>query len=139
MIPFACHQIEKGCYVGSVSNPVVHSINFSCLKCSNGNWYVFITVAFLPTTVLFLLVVIFSRSCNANVHHCLPLYSCHIMTSMSSVIGTLESLSVSKATTMPHMLIYGFGTWNLPPLPLVCLHGVTSGMAMLAVDTEQSA
>lgn len=133
-----CGQCQEGYH------PAVYSYDYACTKCgSRGNWLLFVSVTLLPTTILFLLLMVFRVNVNAPPFTALILFS-QIMSS-PEIVRLVPS--VINSTThggsgllVVSQLIFAFhGLWSLDFFPLLslppyCLPGLTTTLYALALD-----
>ncbi len=125
-------------------SPSVLSYDRKCVECSNGdawNWAVYCIITLVPTTILFLVFMIFRVNLNAP-----PLSAFVFISQFFSVPILIEQIQFG-IETYPHstapLLIYNiltafYGIWNLDFLrvliPPFCLPGVRNSIHALAVE-----
>ncbi len=132
-----CGQCKSG------FSPAVFSLDYSCLRCTDGamNWAIFLSVTLLPTTVFFLLVIIFRINANAPPLSAFVLFS-QLSSSpdlIASVLGVLKSTGMGSASIGILDTLYTiFGVWSLDFLrtviPPYCLPGITNSTQALAIE-----
>ena len=128
-----CGQCKEG------YSPLVYSYDMRCINCTNSkhNWLKFTTIAFLPLTVFYFLVILFKVNVTAPQLYGFVTF-CQVITSPLSMRATLltiigEDNSVSTAIRTGGTL---YGVWNLDFFrtlsPKICLN--VSTLTTIALD-----
>ena len=129
-----CGQCEDGYAIP------VYSYDLACVKCENYkyNWLKYVAVAFLPLTLFYILVTLFSISFTS------PLLSGLVMTFQieGHPVQVQQFLSLVKSGIMSHpklfkVLLSIASLWNLDFFRLYysfCLHPDASAMTIMALD-----
>ena len=111
-------------------SPQVLSYNHSCVKCPQGhkNWWKFGLVAFLPLTLFYMFVVIFSINVTSSHLHGAVWFSQSIAMPafVRTVLVVLDTNNDSGQLTTAKVLYAFFSFWNLDFfrsfLPYICLN-----------------
>ena len=117
----------------------VYSYTFECMRCSSvNNWAKYISVAFIPLTVFYILVLLFQLSANAPSLIGFVLFAQYVSNPANSRIF-LQSFINSNSTVNVYIakaFFTMYGIWNLDffrtVLPPICLKVTT--LQALALD-----
>ena len=116
--------------------PPVYSYDPGCVNCTDysGNWVKYVSISFLPPTVLFLFVVIFSVSVTSN-----PLNVYVFVSQMIAVPPCLRMLVGEQTLNVWGQLgISFYSVWNLDFFRVLyspfCLHPKMTTLQALALD-----
>ena len=128
--------------------PAAYSYSFICANCTNykNNWIKYVAIAYVPITILFLVVLLFrwsvmSPALNANIFFC-QIVSCPAVMSILSVYMYFsEQTPVDPKVNMKlalRALSILYGVWNLDFFHLMfepfCLHPDMNTLNVIALD-----
>ena len=127
-----CGKCINGTY------PLAYSFDLKCVTCDDdrANWAWFIVVATVPSTIFFLVVIIFKINLTSSYLHGFVLFSQGISfpANMRIILRAVESKPLPSACAKIISSLYGF--WNLdffrPLLPQMCLR--LSTLQVLSLD-----
>lgn len=137
-----CGRCEEG------HAPAAYSYSFICTNCTNyeTNWIRYVAIAYVPITILFLVVLLFrwsvmSPALNANIFFC-QIVSCPAVMSLLSVYMYFsEQTPVDPQLDMKlaiRALSILYGVWNLDFFHLMfepfCLHPDMNTLSVIALD-----
>ena len=127
-----CGQCRKG------FSPLVYSYDMSCMNCTNptNSWLKYITVAFLPLTVFFVIMITFRIRATSALMNTIVLMS---QTSSAPIImRTTNSSPFEKNGLLKYIGFSFMGIWNLDFFRLLyppfCLHHIMTTVQVLALD-----
>ena len=137
-----CGRCEEG------HAPAAYSYSFICTNCTSykNNWMRYVAIAYVPITILFLVVLFFrwsvmSPALNANIFFC-QIVSCPAVMSLLSVfVYFSEKTPVDPELNMKlaiRALSILYGVWNLDFFHLTfepfCLHPDMNTLSVIALD-----
>ena len=127
-----CGQCRKG------FAPLVYSYDMSCMNCTNSanNWLKYITVAFLPLTVFFFLLITFRIRATSAVLNTFILFS---QTSTTPIIlRNLFHSPMGNRWLLGRIGLSFYGIWNLDFFRTLhshfCLHPQMTMVQVIALD-----
>lgn len=123
--------------------PSVYSYSFTCTDCTDHeyNWVKYFAIAYIPITLLYLVIVLFrlsamSPAMNANILIS-QIFSCPAVMSLLSIAGQISvknSVDECSVRYLEHVMSIIYGVWNLDffhtAFEPLCLH---PGMTILHV------
>ena len=127
-----CGQCRKG------FAPLVYSYDMNCMNCTNpvNNWLKYITAAFLPLTVFFVIVIAFRIRATSVLMNTFILFS-QTVTAPIIIRGIIRSPS-DKKYLLSRIGFSFFGIWNLDFFRLLyshfCLHPQMTMVQVIALD-----
>lgn len=127
-----CGRCEDSLY------PLAYSFDLSCVNCDDdrANWVIFIIVATIPSTLFFIIVIVFRINITSSYLHGFVLFSQGISfpANMRIILRAISAHPVAAESAKVIASLYGF--WNLdffrPLLPQICLQ--LSTLEVLSLD-----
>ena len=130
-----CGKCKKGYY------PLAYSFEMNCVNCTNTDkyrWLIFVSTAFIPLTVFFILILSFGISANSPQLEAFIIFA-QIISTPANTRMVLEALDAEKypfPATLCRIITAAYGIWNLDffrtLLPQNCLKITT--LQVLALD-----
>ena len=122
--------------------PSAYSYGIQCADCTNYhyNWIKYLLIAYLPITVLYLVVIVFKLNATSPLmNSCI--FSCQLISSpsfMSLFSGYCYTQTDSSSILGLKMMTFFYGIWNLDffrlAFPLLCLHPSISTLQVISLD-----
>ena len=128
-----CGQCRKG------FAPLVYSYDMSCMNCTNpaNNWLKYITAAFLPLTVFFVIVISCRIRATSVLMNTFILFS-QTVTAPSIMRSLITSPSIGRKWLASRIILSFYGIWNLDFFRLLhshfCLHPQMTMVQVIALD-----